>query len=348
MIDNQSMLRLIFGAAGASAYLVLALVVVRAHGARAVRAALFAASALSAVGLLMDSPAGEALRQGLPALDVAFRILAAGVPGSLWLALTALFRDRKVLRSHALPALTPMAAAAPAFLMSGGPEVVFFWIWTAASIALIIHAIIVVVRTGRGDLVESRRRLRVWLGGICIFGCAVLLLLLLTIAADFSRFSIAPWWPTSLRALMAMTAIAAVAIVLDPRGQLLPAERKLAPAVGSHDDLVRELELVMNAEELWRQEGLTLAALATRLRTPEYKLRNVINARLGHRNFAQFVNGFRVDAAKGLLADPQNGLNVAQVAYEVGFSSLAPFNRAFKEATGIAPTRWRREMLIES
>jgi AraC-like DNA-binding protein len=139
-----------------------------------------------------------------------------------------------------------------------------------------------------------------------------------------------------------------VAIVLDPRRQLLPPERRPAPAAAPHDDLIRELEAAMSGEKLWRQEGLTLAALAARLDAPEYRLRQVINGQLGHRNFAEFVNGFRVEAAKALLMDPQERPNVAQVAYAVGFASLAPFNRAFKEITGVTPTQWRRDRLIES
>jgi AraC-like DNA-binding protein len=288
------------------------------------------------------------LHQTRPGLDLMLRILAAGVPGSLWLALTAVFRDRKVLRSHAVAAMVPMAAAAPAYLAEGAPALIFFWLWAVASIVLILHAIIVVMRTGSDDLVESRRRLRLWLGGVCIFGCAVLLLLLLTIAADVSRLSVPLWWSTTLRALMAVTAFAAVAMVLDPRRQLLPSERRAPPPPAAQDDLIRQLELAMTAEALWRQEGLTLSALAARLRTPEYRLRHVINVELGHRNFTQFVNGFRVEAAKALLADRQDKPNVAQVAYAVGFSSLAPFNRAFKEITGVTPTQWRRDMLIES
>jgi hypothetical protein len=81
VIDTQTLLRLVFGAAGASAYLVLALVVLRAEGARAVRAALFAAAALSALGLIMDSPVGEAVKRSQPGLDLTLRFLAAGRAG---------------------------------------------------------------------------------------------------------------------------------------------------------------------------------------------------------------------------------------------------------------------------
>jgi AraC-like DNA-binding protein len=94
--------------------------------------------------------------------------------------------------------------------------------------------------------------------------------------------------------------------------------------------------------------GTYARALAARLQTPEYKLRLLINGRLGHRNFTEFVNGYRVEAAKALLVDRGTKRTVAEVAYDVGFSSLAPFNRAFKEVTGVTPTQWRRERLIES
>jgi AraC-like DNA-binding protein len=341
------MFRLLFAGAGASAYLVLALVAGRAEGSRTVRAALIAASLLSAVGLVMDSPAGDALRRTGSTLDVWLRILAAGAPGGLWLALIALFRDRKVLRSHLPLALTPLAAAAPAFLMEGDPAWLSFWIWTGTSAALVIHAIILIVRTARSDLVESRRRLRLWIGGVSVFGCCVLLLLLVTIVADAGRVDTSPWWRTTLRGLMAATAIAAAAIVLDPRRQLIPNARRGPTPVGSEDSLIEQLTRIMAAESLWREERLTLAGLAVRLRTPEYRLRQAINGRLGHRNFPEFVNGFRVDAAKALLADPENKANVAEVAYAVGFGSLAPFNRAFKETTGLTPTQWRRSKLIE-
>jgi AraC-like DNA-binding protein len=348
VIETETMLRLVFGAAGASAYFVLALVVLRAEGARGVRAALFAVSILSAVGLMMDSPFGQAVHRTAPKLDLLLRILAAGVPGGLWFALTALFRDRRLLWTHALPALVPAAAAAPAYLLRGGPALASFWIWVGASTALLVHAIVVVVKTRQDDLVESRRRLRLWMAGICVLGCAVLLLFLITIAANVIHLPVARWWPTTLRALMAATALAAVTIILDPRRQLLPSERKPSQSAVPNDELIRELDVAMVREELWRQEGLTLAAMAARLRTPEYKLRSVVNTQLGHRNFTEFVNGFRVEAAKALLIDRSLVSNVAQVAYTVGFSSLAPFNRAFKEITGLTPTQWRREMLIEN
>ncbi len=75
---------------------------------------------------------------------------------------------------------------------------------------------------------------------------------------------------------------------------------------------------------------------------PEHRLRRLINGTLGYRNFASLINERRIAAARIVLADPaQASKSVAAIAFELGFGSLGPFNRAFKEATGATPTEWR-------
>ena len=47
------------------------------------------------------------------------------------------------------------------------------------------------------------------------------------------------------------------------------------------------------------------------------------------------------------LSDPEKSrVAISTVAYDVGFSSLAPFNRAFRDCTGKTPSEWRRTALI--
>ena len=99
----------------------------------------------------------------------------------------------------------------------------------------------------------------------------------------------------------------------------------------------------LDKEEVWREEGLTIGALASRLGAAEHHLRRLINEDLGYRNFAAFLNERRVAAAQVALTDPEkNRVAISTVAYDFGFSSLAPFNRAFREITGKTPSEWRR------
>jgi len=98
----------------------------------------------------------------------------------------------------------------------------------------------------------------------------------------------------------------------------------------------------MDQDEVWRGEDLSITALAALVGAPEHRLRKLINGVLGHRNFADYVNGRRVEAAKAALAAPDLALkSISTIAYDLGFASLGPFNRAFRAATGVTPTEWR-------
>lgn len=100
----------------------------------------------------------------------------------------------------------------------------------------------------------------------------------------------------------------------------------------------------MTVERAYRQDGLTIADLARKLGLPEYRLRRLINQGLGHRNFNSFVNGYRIAEIKAALADPaQAEVPVLTLALDSGFNSLGPFNRAFKAATGLTPSEFRRQ-----
>jgi AraC-like DNA-binding protein len=99
----------------------------------------------------------------------------------------------------------------------------------------------------------------------------------------------------------------------------------------------------MADERIYRRENLTIGTLATKLSVPEYRLRRLINQRLGYRNFNTFLNNHRIEEAKAALADPtQAEVPVITIALDAGFQSLGPFNRAFKATTGVTPSEYRR------
>jgi AraC-like DNA-binding protein len=122
------------------------------------------------------------------------------------------------------------------------------------------------------------------------------------------------------------------------------------PAFAAEDEaLAAALDRAMRVEHAYRDPELSVAGLAARLRVPEYRLRRLINQRLGHRNFSAFLNGHRLAEAREALADPARAhLPVLTLALEAGFGSIGPFNRAFKAATGLTPTDFRRAHLADS
>lgn len=131
---------------------------------------------------------------------------------------------------------------------------------------------------------------------------------------------------------------------LDP----LPADTPPTPDPAD-DRLATALDHAMRHQRLYRGDALTIASLAAHLGVPEYRLRRVINQRLGHRNFNAFVNAWRLQDTFDALADPRHRERpVLTIALDAGFQSIGPFNRAFKAATGLTPTEFRQQKLADS
>lgn len=218
-------------------------------------------------------------------------------------------------------------------------------------IALGINALAVVqtISSWPDDLVERRRSLRV----LIVASAAAIAIVngILQIALGGA----AP--PVLISVANAATLAAIVAMIAWQLTRASGHELFVAPSVPSlaerNDDadtthaadlkLIEVLRRLMQDERLYRHEGLTIGTLAAKLAVPEYRLRRVINQRLGHRNFNVFLNSYRIEEAKAALADPsQAEVPVTTIALDAGFQSLGPFNRAFKTETGLTPTEYRR------
>ena len=223
----------------------------------------------------------------------------------------------------------------------------------------------------RDDLLEERRRLR---GFILVTGVAYTLVSLAArVGSPHGRFDA----PTAaadtffLAALLAGVAWQLLRVgrsaffdAASPAGRTAPVERPPAAlpqvepvAVAGNAEPVPDPEEERLSAALqrhmaggaYRGEDLTVASLASHLRVPEYRLRRLINRRLGHRNFNAYVNAFRLDAARTALADPAHrDVPVLSIALDAGFQSIGPFNRAFKATTGRTPSEFRRERLADS
>ncbi|MDX1942958.1 MAG: helix-turn-helix transcriptional regulator [Saprospiraceae bacterium] len=110
--------------------------------------------------------------------------------------------------------------------------------------------------------------------------------------------------------------------------------------------LLIRLLYVIEKEKIYHTEGLTIRQLAEHLDVKEYKLRQLINQHLGFRNFNDFLHSYRIQEACDTLANPaQKHLTVLEIAYQIGYQSLAPFNKAFRDIVGTTPTAYRKEKL---
>lgn len=114
----------------------------------------------------------------------------------------------------------------------------------------------------------------------------------------------------------------------------------LTPEAGR--SLVRKLEAIMMQEKLYRDPELRLDTLSARIGASKHHVSQVINEYL-EATFFEYINQLRVEEAKEMLAGTnRSDLHVIEAAYAVGFNNKVSFNSAFKKATGMTPTQYRK------
>jgi len=198
------------------------------------------------------------------------------------------------------------------------------------------------------DLVEHRRRVRVFIVSAAALYGGLNAVLQISLSGSGSAEIANTVNSAVLAAVVAAISIAMTRVDgadLFPVAPEVQAQASEAAVVDFSADqkLVDSLMRLMGDERIYRHDNVTIGTLATKLAIPEYRLRRLINQRLGYRNFNVFLNEHRIAEAKAALADPsQAEVPVITIAMDAGFQSLGPFNRAFKATTGVTPTEYRR------
>jgi AraC-like DNA-binding protein len=283
------------------------------------------------------------------------QVLSISAPVLFWWFSLALFDDRFRWRWPLLAPFLLILPAMAAHMITGraGPY------WTAALFLLQAtmlfvygHAMWAALRNLNDDLVEGRRRFRI------VFSIVIAVTgLIITYVEATTNFATPP---LALRLFQASAILLLTfsfgAWLTATRAELLdgpavpagaaPIHNAPASTVRAADRPAFETLTRLMDEGVYREEGLTVAGLAAKVGVPEHQLRALINGQLGHRNFSAFLNARRIEDAKAALADAgQARRQILQIALDLGYGSIAPFNRAFKEATGQTPTEYRKRAL---
>jgi AraC-like DNA-binding protein len=276
--------------------------------------------------------------------------LSTGNAVVFWLFCRALFDDAFELRPWHW--LVWLAMAAFSFISC-------FWLvpsghaWIAIvainllALGFIVLAVAQTVASWSADLVEGRRRLRLFIiAAAALYGGMNAALQILVSGSDPAEIA------NVVNAAVLAGVVAAIATAMihidgddlfAPASATAPAAQSPTAQEAADQKLIDALMRLMVDERIYRCDNLTIGALAAKLKIPEYRLRRLINQRLGYRNFNVFLNNHRIEEAKAALADPaQAEVPVITIAMDAGFQSLGPFNRAFKATTGVTPTEYRR------
>jgi AraC-like DNA-binding protein len=276
-------------------------------------------------------------------------------PGLLMILCHSLFQDesrlpRWLIGAFALQVLMEAIASFP-----GGPvsQYDFFRVTPALLQLLFVGcALYWMLRGWRADLVEARRRLRWAL--LAIVGTFVFVEILLerllipwnSVTTLYAHIALSVF-----QTLLAVGALLATfrsdePIYIDPfRGERNPAPTLTANAIATgnaHEAAIAAVQHAFADRHVYRDGELTVASLAAKLAMPEYRLRKLIHEQLGYRNFNALLHDYRIAEACRDLADPtKNSLPILTIALTVGYNSINPFNRAFRDAKRMTPSAYR-------
>ena len=102
------------------------------------------------------------------------------------------------------------------------------------------------------------------------------------------------------------------------------------------------LSVLLQEKQLYQNADLKLPDVARELKISPHQLSQFLNDNLG-KSFSHFINEYRVEAAKQLLA-VDTKFTTEAIGYECGFNSKSTFFTTFKKLTGLTPAGYRSNL----
>ena len=118
-------------------------------------------------------------------------------------------------------------------------------------------------------------------------------------------------------------------------------KKKINDATASK--IMSQLYALMEQEELYKNPLLSRLDLANRLDTSEGYLSKIVNQEI-NKSTIQFVNDYRIEAAKALLHNSVfDKYSIEAIGMEAGFKSKSAFYKTFNTHLGTSPGAYRKQ-----
>ena len=109
----------------------------------------------------------------------------------------------------------------------------------------------------------------------------------------------------------------------------------------SQQELFGRLERLMQNDQVYKNSLFTREKMAELLGTNRTYLSQTINEQTGL-TFTHYMNKYRIEEARRILADPQDDIPIKAIAADLGFSSVTTFYTLFKAVVQMSPDQYRK------
>ena len=215
------------------------------------------------------------------------------------------------------------------------------------NILMVLYILWIAISGLQNDLVEQRRRVRYWFILFFAFtGGANLVMELAGYSGAIEAIFIhATTLPIMLWVVIWLSRLTPEKLFYMESENLTDNRADVPERMGA---AYQRLTRLMEIDRGFIDHDLTVGRLADKVGLPEHQLRRLINQTLGYRNFATYLNTYRLAHAKAALADPDKAqIPILTLAMDAGYKTLSTFNRAFKAAENETPSDFRKRLLRE-
>lgn len=109
-------------------------------------------------------------------------------------------------------------------------------------------------------------------------------------------------------------------------------------------ELASKVKKLLEENKAYQEVGFNRAMLAKMLGISEHLLSRIINIEF-KKSFSDLTNDYRIKDARELLSSTSTPITT--ISFDVGFNSIASFNRVFKRINGKSPSEYREDMKKE-